>query len=127
MAQRRTPRRTTLQQLAAARVGQVKGAKVVAFVVMWAIAEEALGHPPTLEEYAEWWRESRSTVFREQARFREAFPGETTPQSLVDVLQEHEGATWFKRGVTGCARLALRGDAALDRFSQAVEPNGGPA
>ena len=51
MARRKKPE--TLQQLAATHVGQIKGAKVVAFIVMWAIAEEALGHPPTLDEYAD--------------------------------------------------------------------------
>jgi hypothetical protein len=105
----------TLQQLAARHVGKVKGARVVAFIVMWAIAEDALDHPPTLEEYAEWWHESRSTVFREQARFREAFPGETTPQRLVDVLKAEEGRAWFKRGVSACSKLALTGDALIDR------------
>jgi hypothetical protein len=104
----------TLQQAAAKNVGQVKGAKVVAFIVMWGIAEEALGHPPTLEEYATWWRESRSTVFRLQARFRDAFPGESTPQRLVDALREQEGPNWFKRGVSACTSLALRGDAVLE-------------
>lgn len=104
----------TLQQAAARHIGQVKGAKVVAFIVRWAIAEEALGHPPTLEEFASWWSESRSTVFREQARFRDAFPDESTPQRLIDALRCEEGATWFKRGVSACTRIALRGDAVLD-------------
>src|SRR3954469_20144773 len=94
----------TLQQLAARRVGQVKGAKVVAFVICWAIAEEALGHRPTLDEYADWWNESRATVFREQARFREAFPGETTPQNIVDALKAQQGDTWFKRGIRAGAK-----------------------
>src|SRR4051794_18566436 len=108
MTRRRKP--PTLQQAAALHVGQVKGAKVVAFLVCWAVAEEALGHPPTLDEYADWWNESRATAFREQARFREAFPGETTPQRLVDALKSEDGATWFKRGVRGVGRIALRGD-----------------
>lgn len=110
-------KQVTLQQAAAKNVGQVKAAKVVAFIVMWAIAEEALGHPPTLDEYASWWRESRSTVFRLQARFRDAFPGESTPQRLVDALREQEGPTWFKRGVSGCTSLALRGDAVLEALT----------
>jgi hypothetical protein len=114
MGRKRKSARPTLQQLASARVGQTKGAKVVAFIVMWAIAEDALGHPPTLDEYAEWWRESRSTAFRLQARFREAFPSETTPQRLVDLLRQEEGSTWFRAGVSKCARLALRGDAVID-------------
>ena len=60
-------------------------------------------------------RESRSTVFREQARFREAFPGESTPQRLVDVLKAREGQTWFKRGVSACSRISLSGDALIER------------
>ena len=107
-------KRPTLQQLAAKNVGQVAGARVVAFIVQWAMTEEALGHPPTLEEFADWWYASRSTVFREQARFRDAFPGETTPQRLVDVLKTEEGATWFKRGVSASTRIALRGDAIIE-------------
>ena len=106
-----------MQQLAAARVGQIAGAKVVAFIVQWAIAGEALGHPLTLEEYGDWWHASRSTVFREQARFREAFPDETTPQRLVDLLRQEEGETWFKRGVSSCARTALKGDAIIEALS----------
>ena len=90
---------------------------------MWAIAEEALGHPPTLDDYADWWHESRSTVFREQARFREAFPSETTPQRIADELKRQEGDTWFKRGVSGCARLALRGDELIEALNRA-EPTG---
>jgi hypothetical protein len=113
-------KRPTLQHLAAKRVGLIAGARVVAFIVQWGIAEEALGHSLTLEEYADWWHASRSTVYREQARFREAFPSETTPQRLVDLLKKEEGATWFKRGVSGCARTALRGDAIIE----ALNPGG---
>lgn len=115
---RKKRRRPTLQQLAAKRVGQTSGARVVAFIVQWAIAAEAMGHALTLDEYAEWWHASRSTVFREQARFREAFPGETTPQRLVELLQAEEGATWFKRGVSACARTALTGDAVIEALSR---------
>lgn len=119
----RGKKRPTLQQLASKNVGQVAGAKVVAFVVQWAMTEEALGHPPTLEEFADWWYASRSTVFREQARFREAFPGEATPQRLVDVLKAEEGATWFKRGVSASTRIALRGDAIIESLGS--RPEGG--
>jgi hypothetical protein len=127
MGRKRKSSRPTLQQLASARVGQTKGAKVVAFIVMWAIAEEALGHPPTLEEYAEWWRESRSTAFRLQARFREAFPTEATPQRIVDLLRQEEGPSWFKLGVSKCARLALQGDAVIQAVAGSPTPEGRPA
>lgn len=121
---RKRRQRPTLQQLAAANVGQIAGAKVVAFIVQWAIAQEALGHPLTLDEYGDWWNASRSTVFREQARFREAFPSETTPQRLVDLLGREEGSTWFKRGVAACTRTALKGDAVIEALSGASEPEG---
>lgn len=127
MRNRRKRERPTLQQLAAANVGQIAGAKVVAFIVQWGIACEALGHSLTLEDYADWWHASRSTVFREQARFREAFPGETTPQRLVDLLKQEEGETWFKRGVSGCARTALRGDAIIEALSGGAAAEGEPA
>ena len=124
MRNRRRRERPTLQQLAAANVGQIAGAKVVAFIVQWGIACEALGHSLALEDYADWWHASRSTVFREQARFREAFPGETTPQRLVDLLKQEEGETWFKRGVSGCARTALRGDAIIEALSGGAAAEG---
>jgi hypothetical protein len=121
---RKRRQRPTLQQLAAKNVGQIAGAKVVAFIVQWAIAQEAVGHALTLDDYGDWWRASRSTVFREQARFREAFPGEATPQRLVDLLSQEEGSTWFKRGVTACTRTALKGDAVLEALRAASEPEG---
>jgi hypothetical protein len=127
MTIRRKRQRPTLQQLAATRVGKTSGARVVAFIVQWAVAAEALGHALTLDEYADWWHASRSTVFREQARFRDAFPGETTPQRLVDLLRAEEGATWFKRGVSACARTALKGDAVIEALGGgAPEPEGRP-
>lgn len=119
---RKRKRRPTLQQLAASNVGQVAGARVVAFIVQWAIAQEAVGHPLTLDEYGDWWNASRSTVFREQARFREAFPGEATPQRLVDLLSQEEGSTFFKRGVRACTRTALNGDAVIEALRRASEP-----
>jgi hypothetical protein len=125
---RKRKRRPTLQQLAAKRVGKTSGARVVAFIVQWAIAAEALGHALTLDEYADWWHASRSTVFREQARFREAFPGETNPQRLVDLLRAEEGATFFKRGVSACARTALKGDAVIEALGGGAvgKPEGRP-
>jgi hypothetical protein len=78
----------------------------MAFVVCWAITEEALGHPPTLEEYGEWWRQSRSTIFREQALFREAFPGQSSPQRLVGLLRAADSG-WYRRGVSAVARLVV--------------------
>lgn len=94
----------TLLQYAAGNVGKLQAYRAVAFVVCWAIAQEALRHPPTLEEYAEWWGETLRTAFREQERFRNAFPGETNPQRLVDELGE-KGTRLYKLGVSAAAKL----------------------
>ncbi len=99
----------TLQEFAAKRVGAFKSARVIAFILSWGIAAEAVGHPLTLEEFADWWKESRSTSFREQALFREAFPGETTPQRLVSLLSE-SGAKWYRGGVKSVARFIVSVD-----------------
>jgi hypothetical protein len=86
------PKGQTLAMIAAGRVGVIKSARVMAFMVQWQIAADDLGREPTVEEYAEWWNSSRRTAFREQALFREAFPGENTPRRLLD-LTAHAWAT----------------------------------
>jgi hypothetical protein len=93
---KRPPR--TLLELAVARVGLLKGPRVVTFMVAWSIAERELGHEPTLHEYREWWNESERTAYREQALFRECFPDETTPSRLMAAL----ASAWDeRRGVRG--------------------------
>jgi hypothetical protein len=102
MAKRREPR--TLLEAAVMRVGLLKGPRVVAFMVAWSIAERELGHEPTLAEYREWWNESERTAYREQALFRECFPGESTPSRLMAVLAE----AWDeRRGVRGLGSVPL--------------------
>ena len=103
---RRKPR--TLIDIAVARGGIIKGPRAISMIFGWFVAEEMLGHPPTLEEYADWWRLSRATAFREQAAFRECFPGETTPQRIVDwaKVQRREVR---RGGVKGLGRLAIEG------------------
>jgi hypothetical protein len=103
------PKPPTLLQIAAARVGVIRAYRVVAFMVEWSMARRALGQETlTVEEFAEWWRIHVRTAYREQARFREAFPDETTPDRLVD----HALTVWDERtGIDGLAHL---------RFSRTV-------
>src|SRR5437764_14606153 len=98
----------SLAKIIIGRVVLMKGGRVLAFILAWSVAEEALGYPPTLEEYAEWWNESRATAFREQARFRECFPDEATPQRIVDLLKQQR-AEWRQGGVQGLGRVQLAG------------------
>ena len=96
----------TLLQLAVANGGLIKGYRAVGFILCWAIAEEMISHPPTLDEYREWWKESRATAFREQAIFRECFPGETTPQRIVDAIKVRRDE-WREGGVKALGKLSV--------------------
>jgi len=100
---KRQPR--TLLELAISKVGVLKGARVCAFLCQWTIATNALGRPITLEEYADWWKESERTVYRHQAEFRRVF-GAPTPQVFADqAIVRSEALT---RGVAGLGGLELK-------------------
>jgi hypothetical protein len=97
-------RKPTLLEVAVRRVGALKGARVLSFMVAWDVVRQELGHEPSIEEYAEWWRVSERTAWREQARFRESFPGESNPARLMDAAR----GTWDERqGVRGLGNVAL--------------------
>jgi hypothetical protein len=71
---------------------------VLTFIAAWCIVCESLGRPPeTIDEYSDWWRQSRSTGFREQKVFRECMPGYDTPTSLWEDARSTYAAM-FKRG-----------------------------
>lgn len=53
---------------------------LMGFIADWCICCEMLKRPPKdVEEYAKWWKISRSQAFRYQARFRVAFPDMQDP------------------------------------------------
>ena len=87
-----------------ARVGIRRGAKVLAFMIAWDLVRQELGHEPSVEEYAEWWRTSIRTAYREQALFRDAFPGEENPARLMDVSR---GAWDERKGVRGLGSVPV--------------------
>lgn len=101
-------KKRTLLRVAVANVGLRRGYGAVGFIVCWGIVEYALGRTPTVEEYADWWNESRSTVYRQQANFRKAFPGETTPARIVALLREQR-EDWTRDGVPGAAEMWVSG------------------
>lgn len=68
---RREPR--SILELAISIGGYRKGFRVVTFIEQWTIAQNALGHEPTVIEAADWWHESQATWFRRQVEFREIF------------------------------------------------------
>lgn len=92
----------TLMEVAVAQHGLRKGASVVGFILAWAIASDAMEQPLTLDDYATWWKDSMATAYRDQARFRETFPGHATPQAIVDaIFAQHEARQALKRGIPG--------------------------
>lgn len=102
MAKRKSP---SLLRIAASRVGPLKGSRVLAYMIAWDMVRQELGHEPTPEEYGEWWKQSRATSFREQAAFRECFPGEKNPARLMDLAR----SSWDeRRGVAGLGAVQLR-------------------
>jgi hypothetical protein len=87
------------------RVGLRRAFKVLSFMVAWEHARAQLRQQElTVPEYAEWWREPESTVYRHQAAFRDAFPGETNPDRLLDRAAQQWDA---RSGVGGLGRARL--------------------
>lgn len=97
--------RGSLLSVAQSRVGAVRAYKVIAFMVEWQMARTALGRDSlTVAEFRDWWKLSERTAYREQQRFRTAFPDETTPDRLLDLAL----ASWDERsGVAGLAGLSI--------------------
>ena len=54
-----------------AKVGIRKGMRVATFIAQWTIAQQALGHAPTAEEAAGWWKESPATWYRRLGDFHD--------------------------------------------------------
>ena len=78
---KKRPARTWLE-VAVARVGLRSAVKAMTWAYQWAVAREALGHDPSVDEVADYWGGSRRTAFREQAAFRAAFPELEIPARL---------------------------------------------
>jgi hypothetical protein len=82
------PQRATLLEVAYARTGSMlKAARVVSFVIGWDVVRRDLGRSPSVDEYADWWKEHRASAYRHRNEFREVFPGADTPDAVLDLLQ----------------------------------------
>lgn len=87
----------TLIELAYARTGSMlKAARVVAFVVAWGQARDAAGGPITVDDYAAYWKESRSTAFRHRGEFRDVFPNLDTPEPIIELWERERAAAHQK-------------------------------
>lgn len=94
-----------LLTIAGRAVGLRKAFRALYFMAAWDRARKAMRRETiTLQEYAEWWRENERTAYREQALFREAFPGETTPDRLLDIA---DGQWVERRGIKGLGAVTV--------------------
>lgn len=97
-------RDVTLFDAARERVGIRGAANALAFMVQWGMVRDALDREPSMDEYREFWKLGRSTAFRHQAHFREAFPAETSPSRLLDLAS----AQWdARKGVAGLGATVI--------------------
>jgi hypothetical protein len=91
------PSSATVLELAYARTGSMlKAARVVAFITGWAVTTRELGREPTVDEYAEWWKENRATVYRHLALFREVFDRCETPAPVVAAMEAQRATAGSK-------------------------------
>jgi hypothetical protein len=97
-----TKRSPTLLEYAIGKAGVLRGARVCAFVTQWTLAQQAIGHHITIEEYRDWWNESTRTAYRHQSEFRAVF-GMPTPQAIADHAIARAEA--LQHGVKGVGAL----------------------
>lgn len=79
-------RRRTLAGVAIERGGFRAASRVLSFAMEWGIVVQELKRRPTVEEFAEFWKVSNATAYRDQARWREVFPEFDTPSDAWAVL-----------------------------------------
>jgi hypothetical protein len=58
--------------------------KALGWAYAWAVAREAIGHDPSVEEFADWWNYPVRTAFRDQAAFRACYPNLDTPGCMFE-------------------------------------------
>ncbi len=77
-------RQPTWIEVGIRNAGFLKAQTALVWAWMWAVTRESVGHDPTVEEVAEWWKESPRTAYREKAAFTKAFPMLESPATIFD-------------------------------------------
>jgi hypothetical protein len=84
-----TGRPPTLLEAIQERTGSLRATmKVGMTITCWAIVRQDLGRAPFVHEYADWWKVSERTAWREMAGFAKAFPDEENPDRLAQLVIE---------------------------------------
>lgn len=77
-------RNATWIEIGVRNAGFLKTQTALVWAWMWAITRESLGYDPTVDEVAEWWKESSRTAYREKAAFAKAYPMLESPAKMFD-------------------------------------------
>jgi hypothetical protein len=85
------------------KVGWRQGLRALTYVVAWGIAADREGRALTVEEYADYWKESRATAYREFQAFRRVWPKEENPARIWGMARERVGER--KRADVAAAQL----------------------
>jgi hypothetical protein len=80
--------------------GLRKGMRVSMYIAQWTIAQQQIGRVPTVEEAADWWKESHRTWWRRQAEFLEIFDLLDNPAPLASAAIERTERK-YNRGDVG--------------------------
>lgn len=71
------------------KVGIRRAIRVFSFVAAWGLASDAVGHPVTMQEYTDYWRQSLATTYRERDAFKMVWPDLDTPEPIWSKAREH--------------------------------------
>jgi hypothetical protein len=84
---KRQPREArTLLEVCVARAGLRKGALIAEYIIEWTLCTADVGHEPSANEVAQWWKASERTAWRRLAAFKAAFPEFDNPAPLARQL-----------------------------------------
>ena len=90
---------------AAAGGSAVSGGRAALRLLQWATVAEAIGHFPTIEEYASWTRDSVRTANRRRSEIRQVFT-EAQFRELVEQLVEKEPSKLSRSRLSVTLRVA---------------------
>ena len=77
-----TSRLPTWVEVGIRNAGFLKTQTALVWAWSWAVTRESVGRDPTVEEVAEWFKESPRTAYREKAAFTKAFPMLESPAAI---------------------------------------------
>jgi hypothetical protein len=115
MALRR--RKQTWLEVAIKNAGFRTGIKAVSWMLSWVVVREVLGYDPSVDEVAEWWKQSRRTAFREQDAFRKAFPEFLTPAPMYESAEAQAKLAELMRRVKNLETMRKASTKDLDGFA----------